>query len=430
VPPSGPKLTDGRVSETPAPPSVAPAATVAEKPEEAAKAAVDAPKEVIDAAKESSTDAKAVIDAPKESSTDAKAVIGAPKESSTDAKAVIDAPKESSTDAKAVIDAPKESSTDAKEADAPASKAADSTAERKSEPPNAADSASERKSEPPKAADSAPERRDSTAPKSGKGKKNKRDSKAPPASKPDGNESKDVPIADVSDHRLDDHSEEFFSKPSLPHLHDDGDHEDDFDDHLPAAVRARALASEVAEQRRAEVRKYVQIGLAVCAVLVAFALYKFATKPQVDSLPTPTVEAAKPTETAKPAETAKPVETAKPAETQATATPSASASASAAPSASASAAPAEGAPPSEDDKKAAKAARTKAERLIDSGKYADAIAAGEEATRLDPTHAQGWLLLGAAHDAKGDRPGAKAAYRECVKLATTGPKGECAAFAR
>ncbi len=402
VPPSGPKLTDGRVSETPAPPSVAPAATVAAKPEEAPKAAIDAPKEVIDAP-------KAVIDAPKESSTDAK-----------------------------------ESSTDAKEADAPASKAADSTAERKSEPPKAADSAPERKSEPPKAADStaerkseppkaaesSPERRDSTAPKSGKGKKNKRDSKAPPASKPDGNESKDVPIADVSDHRLDDHSEEFFSKPSLPHLHDDGDHEDDFDDHLPAAVRARALASEVAEQRRAEVRKYVQIGLAVCAVLVAFALYKFATKPQVESLPTPSAEAAKPTETAKPAETAKPVETAKPAETQATATPFASASASAAPSASASAAPAEGAPPSEDDKKAAKAARGKAERLIDSGKYADAIAAGEEATRLDPTHAQGWLLLGAAHDAKGDRPGAKTAYRECVKLATTGPKGECAAFAR
>jgi hypothetical protein len=53
-----------------------------------------------------------------------------------------------------------------------------------------------------------------------------------------------------------------------------------------------------------------------------------------------------------------------------------------------------------------------------------------EATRRDPSNAEAWLTLGAAHDAVGNKRAAMAAYQACVRSAPAHPRaGECRALA-
>jgi hypothetical protein len=74
--------------------------------------------------------------------------------------------------------------------------------------------------------------------------------------------------------------------------------------------------------------------------------------------------------------------------------------------------------------------REEARALLAKRALADAIVAAKRAVELDPSDAESWLILGAAQiDA---RRGADAVetFRSCVRLATTGPVGECRAFVR
>jgi hypothetical protein len=78
----------------------------------------------------------------------------------------------------------------------------------------------------------------------------------------------------------------------------------------------------------------------------------------------------------------------------------------------------------------AKAARGRAQAALDRGQLDVAIAAGEEATSLDPTDGTSWLLLGAAYQSKGRNADAQKAFRSCTREAKRGPIGECQAMLR
>jgi len=74
--------------------------------------------------------------------------------------------------------------------------------------------------------------------------------------------------------------------------------------------------------------------------------------------------------------------------------------------------------------------RESARRSLERGKLRDAIDAGERATTLDPTDAESWLILGAAHQELGHGGAARTAFRACVKSANRGPVRECRAMLR
>jgi hypothetical protein len=57
-----------------------------------------------------------------------------------------------------------------------------------------------------------------------------------------------------------------------------------------------------------------------------------------------------------------------------------------------------------------------------------AIDVGNRAVRHDPSQADGWLLLAAAHLDLHDEHAANRALASCAKLATHGPRGECIAL--
>lgn len=77
------------------------------------------------------------------------------------------------------------------------------------------------------------------------------------------------------------------------------------------------------------------------------------------------------------------------------------------------------------DRAAAKTARLDAQTALEVGDARRAALAAKRATTLDPTEAQGWLILVAAElDCK--RPvAANEALASCLKVATRGPRGEC-----
>jgi Flp pilus assembly protein TadD len=68
--------------------------------------------------------------------------------------------------------------------------------------------------------------------------------------------------------------------------------------------------------------------------------------------------------------------------------------------------------------------------LLDRGKLALAIEAGQEAVALDSEDAEAWLTLGAAQQAKGDVKSARDAFSRCTKESKRGPKHECFAMLR
>ena len=59
--------------------------------------------------------------------------------------------------------------------------------------------------------------------------------------------------------------------------------------------------------------------------------------------------------------------------------------------------------------------------------------AGDFAARavaVDPTNSEGWIVLGAARYALGDKTGAKDAYRKCVEVGVGSYVDECRRVAR
>jgi hypothetical protein len=78
----------------------------------------------------------------------------------------------------------------------------------------------------------------------------------------------------------------------------------------------------------------------------------------------------------------------------------------------------------------AKELREKARSELTQRKLTDAIASAEEATKVEPEDAEGWLLLGAAQMEAGRAGDARESFRTCAHVAKTGPVGECRSFAR
>jgi hypothetical protein len=80
--------------------------------------------------------------------------------------------------------------------------------------------------------------------------------------------------------------------------------------------------------------------------------------------------------------------------------------------------------------KTAGEARDLARRALERGKARDALAAAEQATTLDPSDADAWLLLGAANQEMGRPAAARTAFTACVKSAKHGPVRERRAMRR
>jgi tetratricopeptide (TPR) repeat protein len=76
------------------------------------------------------------------------------------------------------------------------------------------------------------------------------------------------------------------------------------------------------------------------------------------------------------------------------------------------------------------AAKRASQAALEEGRANEAIEAGERAVALDPTDAEAWLILGAGYDQRGTRGDARRCFTSCVRLATHGPRGECAALLR
>jgi len=74
--------------------------------------------------------------------------------------------------------------------------------------------------------------------------------------------------------------------------------------------------------------------------------------------------------------------------------------------------------------------KARALRAVSSGRYAEGIALSQAAIDADPTDAQGYLLLGAALQEKGQAGRAEQVFAECASKATHGPKGDCRALTR
>jgi Flp pilus assembly protein TadD len=217
-----------------------------------------------------------------------------------------------------------------------------------------------------------------------------------------------------------------------------------FDEEERDPRMALKLTPEVA-RRRANLSRYVKLAVAGASALCLAALVKVAVAHNsTDSgraRPVAMAAAAPPpAKTAIPA-TPLPTETAAaaapatppPAETAAAAAPATAAPAEtaaapvAAPAETAAAAPAPTEAPELDPKAAAKE-KNASRSLLERGKDADAIAAGERSVALDPTDGEAWLILGAAYQEKGDMKNARRSYKACLEQGKRGPKYECAAM--
>jgi hypothetical protein len=78
------------------------------------------------------------------------------------------------------------------------------------------------------------------------------------------------------------------------------------------------------------------------------------------------------------------------------------------------------------DARAAQDARELARHALERGELARAVSTGIESVELDPTDAEAWLVLGAAEMASGKHRDARATFTACTKVATRGPRHECA----
>jgi colicin import membrane protein len=75
-------------------------------------------------------------------------------------------------------------------------------------------------------------------------------------------------------------------------------------------------------------------------------------------------------------------------------------------------------------------AKEEAKAALEKGRVAQAIEAGERAVALDETDAEAWLVLGASYEQKAAYTQARRCFSTCVRVATRGPRRECAALLR
>jgi tetratricopeptide (TPR) repeat protein len=254
-------------------------------------------------------------------------------------------------------------------------------------------------------------------------------------------------------------ADRFFSEGELATVHGESD-EEEWDE---VANKAKRKSLPEVVQRRARFAKYVRWAVGGAAVVCLAALARTTMVPAhsqsasapvaalapVAAVEAPATKAATPAVIAPAAAPAVVAEPAKSVEAVATAaaTPSEPAKPEAvpaeAPEAPKAEAPKADAPKAEAAPEPAKPAATvatgdktalqeknDARRLLERGKLADAIEAGERSVALDPTDGEAWLLLGAAYQEKGKNAEARRCYSSCVKEGKRGPLGECRAMVR
>lgn len=91
-------------------------------------------------------------------------------------------------------------------------------------------------------------------------------------------------------------------------------------------------------------------------------------------------------------------------------------------------APQDDAPDPDLDVVLARAERWEVRAALEVGDLRRAVDVGDRAVRHDPSEADGWLLLAAAHLDLHDDHAANRALASCAKRATHGPRGECIAL--
>lgn len=67
---------------------------------------------------------------------------------------------------------------------------------------------------------------------------------------------------------------------------------------------------------------------------------------------------------------------------------------------------------------------------LNGARNSDALAYAARAIELDPSNSEGWIVLGAAQDALGDRKAAREAYRKCAELGRGTYVAECKRMVR
>ncbi len=82
------------------------------------------------------------------------------------------------------------------------------------------------------------------------------------------------------------------------------------------------------------------------------------------------------------------------------------------------------------DIEAARFERVEAVRALEAHDVPRALESAELAVKDDPSEAEGWLILGAAHLYRGDHTSAQQAFKACIEKAKTGRRDECAALLR
>jgi Flp pilus assembly protein TadD len=107
-------------------------------------------------------------------------------------------------------------------------------------------------------------------------------------------------------------------------------------------------------------------------------------------------------------------------------------SAGSVPGATASASPSASGEADAEDPAVQQATRAKqeAESALEKGHATLAIEAAQRAVDLDPSDAEAWLILGAGYDQQKAYAQARKCFATCARVATRGPRRECAALLR
>ena len=190
---------------------------------------------------------------------------------------------------------------------------------------------------------------------------------------------------------------------------------------VEAAPDLHASILSRASERRRELGRYVAASLALCTAVCVAAAVRAGLGPEdrMDAREAPsTVTAAMVTASAPPVVPAAAPEVPPPPV------------APAAKPKHATAAVAPAAPSIASRARIARDEKEAARRLLAQGNARDAIASAERSVALDPSDADAWLVLGAAHQEMRHAGSARASFRACVKEAKRGPIAECRAMLR
>lgn len=210
--------------------------------------------------------------------------------------------------------------------------------------------------------------------------------------------------------------------------HDRYDH-DEVDRPDPMALKQR-------DDRRQKLMNVVWLALGAAVLLGGIGVWRVKTSEPAPAPPPASTPTARPTATPPQTTTVATTATAKASETASApaASSSAPAAASSAPAVASSAPPAASSAPSSDEKKPLdpaeyKKLKAKANLLLESGKYKDAIEASKALVEADPEDASGYLFWGTALMSSGKNAESREIFGDCVDKAKKGPVHECRPFA-